>query len=203
MGGDLVAALAMGLGLGVLTGMPLGVVNVAIVDAAIARERDHARGLALGGALADATHTLVAFIGLGQLVVARPELTRYLAIAAAVVIVAFAVVSWRRRRPATAEPARTDVSLGRGLVSGLVLTLPNPAALAAWVAVAAMTWPAASITVAIAMAVGVGVGSGAWFLLLARWIAKVPPSHRALRIVPRLALVVFVVIGVAGVLRAM
>lgn len=201
MGGDLVAALAMGLGLGVLTGMPLGVVNVAIVDAAIARERDHARGLALGGALADATHTLVAFIGLGQLVVARPELTRYLAIAAAVVIVAFAVVSWRRRRPA-AEPARTDVSLGRGLVSGLVLTLPNPAALAAWVAVAAMTWPAASIAVAIAMAVGVGVGSGAWFLLLARWIAKVPPDHRALRIVPRLALVVFVAIAVAGVLRA-
>lgn len=201
MGGDLVAALAMGLGLGVLTGMPLGVVNVAIVDAAIARERDHARGLALGGALADAAHTLVAFIGLGQLVVARPELTRYLAIAAAVVIVAFAIVSWRRRRP-TAAAAHTDVSLGRGLVSGLLLTLPNPAALAAWVAVAAMTWPAASIAVAIAMAVGVGVGSGAWFLLLARWIAKVPSDHRALRIMPRVALVVFVVIAVAGVLRA-
>ena len=97
----------------------------------------------------------------------------------------------------------TDVSLGRGVISGIVLTLPNPAALAAWVAVAAMIWPHASIAVAIAMAAGVGIGSAAWFAFLARLVSKVRPDHRALRIIPKLALVLFVAIAGLGMARAM
>jgi len=292
---DLVGALALGVGLGAITGMPLGVINVAIVDAVIAHEHRHARGLALGGALADATHTLLAYAGLGRLVTARPQYARWLAIGAAIAIIAFAIASWRRRhtarrsstaasasastpasasasasaaasasasaptpasasasasaaasasasaptpasasasapasaptpssggrttsattRPAratstdsaTTSPARatsTDPPLVRGILSGIALTLPNPAALAAWVAVAAMTWPDASIPIAICMAIGVGVGSAAWFSVLGRMVAKVRPDHRALRFVPKLALVVFVGIALVGVIRA-
>jgi len=296
---DLVGALALGVGLGAITGMPLGVINVAIVDAVIAHEHRHARGLALGGALADATHTLLAYAGLGRLVTARPQYARWLAIGAAIAIIAFAIASWRRRhtarrsstaasasapasaptpasasasasaaasasasaptpasasasasaaasasasaptpasasasapasaptpssggrttsattRPAratstdsaTTSPARatsTDPPLVRGILSGIALTLPNPAALAAWVAVAAMTWPDASIPVAVSMALGVGVGSAAWFSVLGRMVAKVRPDHRALRFVPKLALVVFVGIALVGVIRA-
>jgi threonine/homoserine/homoserine lactone efflux protein len=200
---DLLAALAMGLGLGVLTGMPLGVINVAIVDAAIAREKRHATGLAIGGALADATHTLVAFLGLGQLVTARPQYTRYLAIAAAVVIVGFAIASWRRRRTVTAERATTTTSVVGSILSGIALTLPNPAALGAWVAVAAMTWPHASIPITITLALGVGVGSATWFLALGRLVAKVRPDHRALRVIPQVALVAFVAIAIVGVVRTL
>ncbi len=228
---ELVAALAVGIGLGAITGMPLGVINVAIVDAAIARERTHARGLALGGALADATHTLLAFAGLGRLVTGRPTLTRYLAITAALVIVVFAIASWRRRRASqrdvrandsaahhaasthdatsTRDRASTrdvrppDPSLARAIVSGIALTLPNPAALAAWVAVAAMIWPTASLAVAIAIAIGVGLGSAAWFCALGYLVAKVRPDHRALRVIPKVALVVFVAIAIAGVIRAL
>lgn len=214
---DLVAALALGVGLGAITGMPLGVINVAIVDAVIAHERRHARGLALGGALADATHTLLAYAGLGRLVTARPQYARWLAIGAAIAIIAFAIAAWRRRHLARANGERaaesastsaptpatsTDTPLVRGIVSGIALTLPNPAALAAWVAVAAMTWPDASIAVAIAMALGVGIGSAAWFTMLGRLVAKVRPDHRALRIVPKVALVVFVGIALVGVIRA-
>ncbi len=276
---DLVGALALGVGLGAITGMPLGVINVAIVDAVLAGERRHARGLALGGALADATHTLLAYAGLGRLVTARPQYALWLAIGAAIAIIAFAIASWRRRhtarrsstaasastpastptpasasasasaaasasasaptpasasasapasaptpssggrttsattRPAratstdsaTTSPARatsTDPPLVRGILSGIALTLPNPAALAAWVAVAAMTWPDASIPIAICMAIGVGVGSAAWFSVLGRMVAKVRPDHRALRFVPKLALVVFVGIALVGVIRA-
>ena len=228
---DLVASLAMGLGLGAITGMPLGVINVAIIDAVIAGERRHARGLALGGALADATHTLLAFIGLGRLVTARPDLARWLAIAAAIAIIVFAIASWRRRSwprrhgaptrddvstrdicpPAGRETregvgplqASTDTSVVRGLLSGIALTLPNPAALAAWVAVAAMTWPDASVPVAASVAVGVGIGSAVWFTLLGWLVAKVPPDHRALRIVPRVALILFVAIALGGALRSL
>lgn len=233
---DIVGALALGLGLGVLTGMPLGVINVAIVDAVIARESRHARGLALGGALADAMHTLLAFVGFGRLVTARPDLARYLAIAAALAITIFAILSWRRRRKktgdgptfpvsairtptddgsstrdapsthdasSTRDAPSTDTSIARGVLSGIAMTLPNPAALGAWVAVAAMTWPHASIAVAASVALGVGVGSAVWFTLLGWLVSRVPPEHRALRIVPRVALALFVVIAVVGVARAM
>lgn len=197
---DVIAALGMGLVLGAITGMPLGVINVAIVDAVLANERRNARGLAIGGALADATHTLLAFVGLGRLVAARPQYTRYLAIAAAVVIVVFAIASWRRRRVEGRAPVQPGFL--RGVGSGIALTLPNPAALAAWVAVAAMTWPHASIAIAASVAIGVGVGSAAWFTVLAALVARVPPTHRALRIVPKVALVLFVAIAIGGVIRA-
>lgn len=238
---SLAGALAMGLGLGVITGMPLGVINVAIVDAVIAGERSHARGLALGGALADATHALLAFVGLGRLVTARPQYTRFLAIVASLAIIVFAIASWRRRLLArTRDAASADASamrdaastsdtrstrdaathdaatpprgsprvvstngVLRGALSGIALTLPNPVALAAWVAVAAMTWPDASTATAATVALGVGVGSGAWFLLLGSLIAKVPPDHRTLRIVPKVALVLFVAIALGGVVRSL
>jgi threonine/homoserine/homoserine lactone efflux protein len=164
-------------------------------------------GLAIGGALADATHTLVAFLGLGQLVTARPQYARYLAIAAAVVIVGFAIASWRRRTQSSASTRDTasarDPRLVGSVLSGIALTLPNPAALGAWVAVAAMTWPHASIPIAITLALGVGVGSAAWFLALGRLVAKVRPDHRALRVIPQVALVAFVGIAIVGVIRTL
>jgi len=51
---DALHAAGLGLGLGVVTGMPLGVINVAIVDAATAGRRRFATGLGLGGGAADA-----------------------------------------------------------------------------------------------------------------------------------------------------
>ena len=48
---SLLLAAALGLGLGIVTGMPLGVVNVAIVDAAVAGRTRFATGIGVGGAL--------------------------------------------------------------------------------------------------------------------------------------------------------
>lgn len=221
---DLVGTLVMGLGLGVITGMPLGVINVAIVDAVIAKEPRHAVGLGIGGAVADATHTVLALIGVGRLLTAHPQYARSFAIVAAIVIVVFAVASWRRRRatketatrdpspalessvtnePSTRGAGATDVGVARGVVSGIALTLPNPAALAAWVAVAAMIWPDATVLTAVVVALGVGLGSAAWFTLLGRWVARVRPDHRALRVVPNVALVAFVLIAIVACVRAL
>jgi len=197
---EIAVAAAFGLVLGAITGMPLGVVNVAIVDAALAREPRHALGLGIGGAIADAVHALLAFVGVAQVVTARPAWSRAFAIAAAVIIVAYAVLAWRHRRAVPAKRV-AQTSLPRAIASGMLLTLPNPGALAAWVAVAAMTYPAASHSIAIAIAGGVGLGSAAWFTLLGRLVARVDPDHRALRFVPRVALVVFVAIAIIGVVR--
>jgi threonine/homoserine/homoserine lactone efflux protein len=197
---SLLFAAALGLGLGIVTGMPLGVVNVAIVDAAVAGRTRFATGIGVGGALADTVHAGAAFVGVGQIVTTRPELVRWLAIGAAVLIVAYVIVAWRGRRP-RAETGDTS-NLAKGLVVGFTLTLPNPGALAAWVAVAASLWPDATIAEACVLAIGVGAGSAGWFAWLARWVSGVRPDHPALAIVSRIALVVLVGIAALGVARA-
>lgn len=195
---SLALAAALGLGLGVVTGMPLGVINVAIVDAATARQARHALGLALGGALADTTHATLAFLGISQLVTAYPTWVRALAVTAAVVIAAYAVVAWRSRR---GPRALVGGSLLAGIGAGLGLTLPNVGALGAWGAIAAALLPAATTAEALSVAGGVGLGSALWFALLGRIIGRVRPDHPALRHVPRLALVALVGIAIAGVAR--
>ncbi|MBA2539019.1 MAG: LysE family transporter [Deltaproteobacteria bacterium] len=197
----IVEAAALGLGLGVVTGMPLGVVNVAIVDAALAGRTRFATGVGIGGALADTAHAILGFIGVGALLTARPDLVRWLALGAAALILTYVVVTWRGR-----EQHRVtvdDSSFTRGALTGVALTLPNPGALAAWVAVAAVLWPDATTAEACALGTGVGVGSAGWFALLARWISRVRPDHPAIAIVTRSALVVLVGIAGLGVARAL
>lgn len=197
---NLLVAAALGLGLGVVTGMPLGVINVAVVDAAIAGHRRYATGVGAGGAIADAIHAALAFIGVGAIVTARPELVRILAAAAAALVVGYAIVMWRRRAPRTQIDASRAL---RGVGVGFLLTIPNPAALAAWVAVAAAVWPDASIAEAVTIAVGVGAGSTIWFAWLARWISRVRSDHPALAIIPRVAIVILVAVAALGVVRVL
>jgi L-lysine exporter family protein LysE/ArgO len=194
-----VNALGLGLAFGAITGMPLGVVNVAIVDAAIARARSHALGLGLGGATADTVHAALAFLGIGRLVTAHPEWIRVLAVALALVMVGYAVFAWRKHHVAKEV---SGGSVAKGFASGLLLTLPNPGALGGWAAIATALRPDATTQDAIAFALGVGIGSAVWFTLLGRLVARIRPDHRALRVVPRIALAVFVAIAIVGIARA-
>jgi threonine/homoserine/homoserine lactone efflux protein len=211
---ELLAAAALGLGLGVVTGLPLGVVNVAIVEAALAGRRGFAIGLGLGGALADGVHAALAFAGTGQLVTAHPAAMRVLAVVAAALICGYAVAVWRGRAPGTGgrhTPHEHGHALGPGhgrvplpaITTGAMLTLPNPGALAAWVAVAAAAWPDASLVEASVLAAGVGTGSAAWFTVLARLAGKLPRDHAVVRVVPRLAVLALVAIAIAGLARAL
>ena len=212
-----VRAAGFGAGLGVATSMSPAVVNVSIVDAAAAGRRWFATGLGLGGAAADAVHAALAFAGVGGAALADRRLVRGLAIAAAAVILGYAALAWRRRRAAPRGAARADRSaprpdedparrgrqLGRGAITGLLLTLPNPAALGAWVAVAAAAWPDATPSEAAVIAGGVGAGSAVWFTLLARWISRVRRDHPVLAWVPRIAIAALIAIAAIGVVRAL
>lgn len=210
-----VRAAGFGAGLGVATSMSPAVVNVSIVDAAAAGRRWFATGLGLGGAAADVVHAALAFAGVGGVVIADPRLVRGLAIGAAAAILGYAAFAWRRRRGSTrgAAPAdgtnrsggapRRTGQLGRGAVTGFLLTLPNPAALGAWVAVAAAAWPDAGLDEAGVIAGGVGVGSAVWFTLLARWVSRVRRDHPALAWIPRIALAALLAIAAIGVARAL
>jgi threonine/homoserine/homoserine lactone efflux protein len=201
---DEVYAAGIGAVLGAATGIPLGVVNVAIVEAAARHGRRHATGIGLGGALADGIHAGLAFAGISELLVRHHGLERGLAIGSAVVVLAYAVVVWRRRVPSShgARARATEGSAARGVGVGLALTLPNPFALLAWVAAAGAVLPSASRSVAVCGAVGVAVGSAVWFAVLAR-LASRGALDAATRWVPRAAAVVLAAFAAFTVVRAL
>lgn len=194
---DAAWALPAGVALGALTGLPLGVVNVAIVEAAARRGARSAAGIGVGGALADGVHAALAFGGVAGVIVARPAAATALHVIAGAVLIGYAVVLWRGRRAAAGrEAARGEgpAGFGRGVLTGLGLTLPNPAALGAWIAVAAALVPSSTVA-GLTLAGGVALGSGAWFVALARLAAGRDPDKLA---GARLTHVVAVIIGVIG-----
>lgn len=182
---NLAAALGLGLALGIVTGLPLGVVNVSIVDAATQGRRRFATGIGIGGGLADAIHSSIAFAGVGQL---DASYTRPLAIAMALVIVGYIVV---------ARHVHVRAHGKHGVVTGILFTLPNPAAFAAWVAIASATWPTISTHHALVVGAGVGIGSAAWFALLARIATRWQPKWLS-----KLATVLLAAIATLGIVRA-
>jgi threonine/homoserine/homoserine lactone efflux protein len=206
--GDLAIALGLGVGLGAITGLPLGVVNVAIVEAA-GRGDDRGRsaaGIGVGGALADMVHAALAFGGVGRVIVARPAAAAVLHVIAGVILIAYAASVWRARTAgeAASDARRTravPASFGRGVLTGVGLTLPNPAALGAWIAVAAAMAPA-STALGLVTAAGVGVGSAAWFVTLARLAARGVSSPVAPRRgLTRAVAIAIAVLGVAAIVR--
>lgn len=193
---ELAAAAGLGMSLGVVTGMPLGVVNVAIVDAATHGRTRFAIGIGIGGALADTVHAAIAFASVGHVLSRYPHATRALSIVAALVVGAYAVIAWRMRsQPAPRAPGRY------GILTGLLLTLPNPAPLAAWIAVAGAVWPTIPRAAAFGLAAGVGVGSALWFAALARFIAGLPREHRVTSALTTVALGLLAALALAGLVR--
>jgi threonine/homoserine/homoserine lactone efflux protein len=195
---DWAAAAGLGIGLGIVTGMPLGVINVAIVEAAVSGRVRFATAVGVGGALADTVHATLAFIGLGRLLIAQPGPARVLALVAAAIVIGYAVVTWRRRD--VPAPPR-EIKAGRGVLVGLLLTLPNPAALTAWVAVAAAVWPGIAIEDGVVLGAGVGVGSGLWFAGLARIVSR-NKEHWLVKRAAKIAVIALAAIALLGVVRA-
>lgn len=217
----LLAALA-GIGLGVITGMPLGVINVAIVHAASQDQLRRAYGLGLGGALADGIHAALAGVGVAPRLLSSSWAPLFAVIAGGI-IAAAAISMWRQgsrsardvapspspspsplnagaeNANAAGEARPSSNSLGRGFAAGMGMTLVNAAALAAWVAVAT-AWPVPTRKMAGAAATGVAIGSALWFTLLAGWVHR-RRHHRWLRHTPRAAAVLLVGLAILGILR--
>jgi threonine/homoserine/homoserine lactone efflux protein len=195
---DVVGAAGLGIALGAVTGIPIGVINVAIVEAATRGERRHAIAIGIGGALADAVHAGIAFVCVGRAVDTHPEWSKPAAMVAAAIIIAYALLQLRRKHVGEASPPRRF-----GIATGVLLTLPNPAALGAWFAVAAALWPDIELAPALVLALGVGVGSAVWFVALARFVASRPADHPVMRALPPIALMLLCAIGVLGIVRAL
>ncbi len=199
---ELGRAFAIGLGLGVVTGLPLGVVNVAIVEAAARRGARTATGVGVGGAAADLVHAALAFGGVGGAIVARPAAAAALHAIAGAVLCGYAILLWRRRDPSAATARQPPATVGRAVLAGFALTLPNPAALGAWIAVAAAITPP-SMVAGLLTAAGVFVGSASWFIALARLAARGSiQSGAANRTLTRGVAMLLGALGIAAIVRA-
>jgi threonine/homoserine/homoserine lactone efflux protein len=139
-----------------------------VVDAALRRGPRRAVGVGLGGSVADTLHSFVGVAGIGALLTRHAWAPPVLLVVSAVVLGSYgAHLLWRPVSPERRAPAR----LGGGFALGLSLTLFNPAALLAWIAVGALIG-APSAPAAFAVALGVGLGAFAWCAFLAAAAAR-------------------------------
>jgi threonine/homoserine/homoserine lactone efflux protein len=162
----------LGAAIGAITGIPIGPVNVAVIDAAYRHSRKRAYGVALGGGTADLLYAGLGIGGVGPFLQAHPAVPPILYAISGAVLVAYGAVTFRSQPPqALAErpPGATNGSapFWAGFGLGLALIFLNPGALIAWVLIVGSFFGAVSTSEGLAAAAGVGVGSFAWFAFVA------------------------------------
>lgn len=153
---------AVGLALGLGTSLIPGVANLAVVESGIRGVRRRTIALSAGAAVADVVHAGAAMLGIAGVVSRHDSAQVVLFLLSGLVIAAFGVATASRGSDSN-EAA--PVSDGGGFGFGLLLTLFNPAALIAWITVAAAIAPKAVVD-CIALTLGVGLGAFAALTLL-------------------------------------
>jgi arginine exporter protein ArgO len=170
--GEVLGLFAIGVAIGALTGVPIGPVNVAVIDAAYRHTLRRAVAVGLGGAIADFLYSTLGIVGIGPYLVAYPILPRILYGVSGVVLIGYGAITVRTR-PVSAVAAHAPKSptpssdVWSGLTIGLALILLNPAALVTWVVIVGSHLAGVSTGEGFAASSGIFVGSFAWFALVA------------------------------------
>jgi threonine/homoserine/homoserine lactone efflux protein len=168
----------VGLIAGAVTGVPIGPVNVAVIDAAYRHTLRRAIAVGLGGACADGLYSALGVLGVTPALRTYPTVPPILYGVSGVVLLAYGFMT-ARSKPVTPHPdeAAKVVEQSRemrsGFTLGLALILLNPAAIVTWVvvmgAVVEQIADFDQITPlnGIMCSLGVVVGSFGWFALVA------------------------------------
>lgn len=167
--------LLIGVAAGALTGVPIGPVNVAVIDAAYRHTLRRAIAVGLGGALADGLYAALGVLGVTPILSTYPSVPPILYAISGVVLLVYGFFTARSQpiAPATesggsqdklADPKR---ELKEGFIVGLLLIILNPAAIVTWVVIMGTIIPEPTRTDGIACAIGVMIGSFGWFALVA------------------------------------
>ena len=164
----------IGAAAGAITGIPIGPVNVAVIDAAYRHTMRRAMGVGLGGALADGCYAGIGLVGVKPLLDAHPGVPPVLYLLSGIVLLVYGYLT-ARSNPVPPPPPEHHVvdtvkhkaELLLGFKLGLALIVLNPAAITVWVVMMANLVPAASAAHGIACALGVMLGSLGWFSLVA------------------------------------
>jgi L-lysine exporter family protein LysE/ArgO len=182
----------LGAAIGAVTGIPVGPVNVAVIDAAYRQSLRRAIAVGLGGAIADLVYASLGILGVGPLLDRHPAVPPVLYGLSGVVLIIFGILTARAQEldphpPAGAEARSAGFAGGVGL--GVALILLNPGAIVTWVVIVGSFLAGATTSEGIAAAIGVGLGSCAWFSLVAYL------AHHGMKVLGRKAVWLTRVVG--------
>jgi threonine/homoserine/homoserine lactone efflux protein len=163
---------AIGVAAGILTGIPIGPVNVAVIDAAYRHTVRRALAVGFGGAVADCLYATLGVLGITPILKANPAIPPILNAVSGLVLVIYGVLTARSRpvSPIDSEAPRSpnpSKEMWSGFTVGVALIFLNPAALVTWVIMIGKFIPDASTQEGLATAGGILVGSFLWFSLVA------------------------------------
>jgi threonine/homoserine/homoserine lactone efflux protein len=168
----------IGAAAGAITGVPIGPVNVAVIDAAYRHSMRRAIAVGIGGALADGLYSALGVLGVTPVLRTYPSIPPLLYLASGLVLAAYGFLTARSQPVAPAQPSPDEThesaatiqrrEMWSGFSVGIALILLNPAAIVTWVVIMGQIIPDPNDMIeGIACATGVACGSFVWFALVA------------------------------------
>ncbi len=161
----------IGIAVGAITGIPIGPVNVAVIDAAYRHTLRRGLAVGLGGAVGDFWFSLAGIGGVGPHLIDQPGVKPALYGISGLVLTVYGLLTVRSQPPPPPSAPPHTVPPGRefwsGFWVGLGLIFLNPAALIVWVVVIGPNMEAESFLHALCASAGVFIGSAAWFTAVA------------------------------------
>ncbi len=165
---------------GALTGVPIGPVNVAVIDAAYRHTFRRAIATGLGGATADCLYSGLGVLGVTPVLRTYPSVVTVLYAVSGIVLLIYGFLTARSQPVAPAHPTDpsappakdTTKELWGGYSVGVALIVLNPAAIVTWVvimgsAISEVTSETPTTLEGIICSIGVFTGSFGWFSLVA------------------------------------
>jgi threonine/homoserine/homoserine lactone efflux protein len=165
----------IGIAAGALTGVPIGPVNVAVIDAAYRHTFRRAMAVGFGGALADGAYAALGVLGVSPILSSYPSVPPILYALSGVILLVYGFLTARSQPVAPATDASGSQAkiidprreFKEGFYVGLLLIILNPAAIVTWVVIMGTIIPEPTRLGGIACAIGVMIGSFGWFSLVA------------------------------------
>jgi threonine/homoserine/homoserine lactone efflux protein len=158
---------------GALTGVPIGPVNVAVIDAAYRHTLRRAIAVGLGGASADSLYAALGVLGVTPVLSTYPLVSPILYAVSGVVLLVYGFLTARSQPVQPAHPSdaahakAASREIWQGFTVGLALIVLNPAAIVTWVVIMGSMIPPASPVHGVTCSIGVFCGSFGWFTLVA------------------------------------
>jgi arginine exporter protein ArgO len=164
--------LVIGIAIGVLTGVPIGPANLAVIDTAYRHTIRRAMGVAIGAAIGDMAYAGVGINAVGPLVTANAGVPPILYTVSGLILIVYGAITARAQpvTPMSTEAPRAPLpshEIWSGVTVGLALIILNPAAIITWVVVVGPYLADTNRLEGLAATVGVLIGSFSWFWFVA------------------------------------
>ncbi len=165
-------ALLRGVMLGFVGAIPVGPVNAAVIDTAIRKCVRRAFCIGLGGAFVDFLYSQIAAMGLLSVLGRAPSLQTAFLLVGGVILVVFGVLTVGKPPvpEVYAEPAPAPGGRFRAFLTGVAITVMNPANFVSWFLLAGTVLAGLDHRECFVAGLGIFAGTSVWFMLIT-WLA--------------------------------